>query len=116
MPRLLFASLSTLALSTTVVLSNPLPLLGQFSQPAIAQAPAAKQAIQLRLTQAKKVPDGKGYKLVAVNAARPGDTIVYNITASNVSDRAVRRLRIDQKIRPGTVYVAKSATPLLAQN
>jgi uncharacterized repeat protein (TIGR01451 family) len=110
MSRLLFASLSTLALSTSLLFSGQLPFIGQFAQPVVAQTPAAKQAIQLRLTQFKKVADGTGHKLVAATAAKPGDTIVYNIVASNVSDRAVRKLRIDQKIRPGTVYVAQSAT------
>jgi uncharacterized repeat protein (TIGR01451 family) len=112
MTRLFLTSLSTIALSAAILGSGHLPVIGQLVQPSFAQVPAAKQAIQLRLAQAKKVTTNDGYKLVSVTSAKPGDTIVYSVTANNISDRAVNKLRIDQKIRPGTVYVANSATPI----
>jgi uncharacterized repeat protein (TIGR01451 family) len=112
MTRLFLTSLSTLALASSFLLSGHLPVIGQVTQPSLAQVPAAKQAIQLRLAQAKKVATAEGFKLVPIQSAKPGDIIVYSVTASNVSDRPVNKLRIDQKIRPGTVYVAKSATPI----
>ncbi len=112
MTHLFSTGLSILALSTTILLNGHLPIVGQLAQPSLAQAPATKQAIQLRLSQAKKVAIENGFKLVPITAAKPGDIIVYSVTASNISDRPVSKLRIDQKIRPGTVYVARSATPI----
>jgi uncharacterized repeat protein (TIGR01451 family) len=113
MTRLFLTSLSTVAISTVMLLGNHLPAIGQLSQPTqLAQAVASKQAIQLRLSQSKKVADGKSFKLVPISSAKPGDVIVYGVTASNISDRPVNKLQINQKIRPGTVYIAKSATPI----
>jgi uncharacterized repeat protein (TIGR01451 family) len=112
MNRLFLTSLGTVALSTAILIGNHLPVIGQLAQPSFAQAPATKQAIQLRLSQAKKVTTSDGYKLVPIKAAKPGDIVVYSIVANNISDRPVNKLRIDQKIRPGTVYVAQSATPI----
>jgi uncharacterized repeat protein (TIGR01451 family) len=112
MTRLFLTAFSAAALSTTILLSGHLPIIGQLAQPSLAQSPATKQAIQLRLTQSKKVAIANGFKLVPVTTGKPGDTVVYSITANNISDRPVNKLRIEQKIRPGTVYVAQSATPI----
>jgi uncharacterized repeat protein (TIGR01451 family) len=112
MTRLSFNSLGTIALSTAILLAGHLPVVGSLAQPSFAQSPASKQAVQLRLSQARKVATDNGFKLVPITAAKPGDIIVYGVTASNISDRPVNKLRIDQKIRPGTVYVLRSATPI----
>lgn len=112
MTRLFLTALSAAALSSTILLSSHLPVIGQLAQPSFAQSSATKQAIQLRLAQSKKVATKDGFKLLPVKAAKPGDIIVYSVAASNVSDRPVNKLRIEQKIRPGTVYVAQSATPI----
>jgi uncharacterized repeat protein (TIGR01451 family) len=112
MTRLFLTTIGTAALSTAILLSGHLPVIGQLAQPSFAQSPAAKQAIQLRLSQAKKVATADGFKLLPIQAGKPGDIIVYSVTANNVSDRPVNKLRIEQKIRPGTVYIAQSATPI----
>jgi uncharacterized repeat protein (TIGR01451 family) len=103
-------ALATLFTAGTIYGGAIAPVATSLIQPTWAQAPAARQAIQLNLTQSKKVADGQGFKLVPAKAVLPGDTIIYSITATNVSNRAVTKLRIDQKVRAGTVYVAKSAT------
>ncbi len=111
MKRLLSTTIAMMALSTTVLVSGNLPVIGQFTQPVGAQV-AAKKSIQLKLSQFKKVADKKGFKLVSVASAKPGDVIVYRIAANNVSTKPVNKLILNQKIRPGTSYVLNSATPV----
>jgi hypothetical protein len=106
----IFTTVGLLALSSTILLSGNLPIIGQLAVPAVAQAPNQQQAIKLEISQAKKV----GAKLVPITkgAVKPGDVIVYSIVASNVSDRTIKKLNINQKIKPGTVYDGGSATPI----
>jgi uncharacterized repeat protein (TIGR01451 family) len=111
MKRLLSTTIAMMALSTTIFVSGNLPIIGQFIQPVGAQV-AAKKSIQLKLSQFKKVADKKGFKLVTVSSAQPGDVIVYQIAANNVSAKPVNKLVLNQKIRPGTSYVLNSATPV----
>jgi uncharacterized repeat protein (TIGR01451 family) len=111
MQRLISTTIAMMALSSTILVSGNLPVIGQFAQPAIAQMAAAKKPIQLNLAQFKKVPDKKGFKLVSANRVNPGDIIVYRIAASNISTRSINNLVVNQKIRPGTTYVLNSATP-----
>jgi uncharacterized repeat protein (TIGR01451 family) len=107
---------STVTLLTTILCGAGLPVISHLTVPAFAQsaAPVAKQPIQLKLSQAKKTYDSetKKVKLLPIRVAKPGDVIVYTITASNIVDRPIKKLVINQKIRPGTVYVLNSATPL----
>jgi uncharacterized repeat protein (TIGR01451 family) len=110
MQRLISTSIALVALSSTILISGNLPVIGQFAQPAIAQISATKKPIQLNLSQFKKVPSNKGFKLVAASRAVPGDVIMYRITASNISNRQINNLVLNQKIRPGTSYVLNSAT------
>jgi uncharacterized repeat protein (TIGR01451 family) len=112
MQRLLSVAIATTLLSTTILVGNNVPVLSQSMQPATAQTATAKQPIVLKLSQAKKVADKKGAKLVPVNKVAPGDTIVYTIAANNISDRPIGKLVINQKIRPGTTYILNSATPI----
>jgi uncharacterized repeat protein (TIGR01451 family) len=112
MQRLLSVAIATTLLSTTILVGNNVPVLSQLMQPATAQTATAKQPIVLKLSQAKKVADKKGAKLVPVNKVAPGDTIVYTIAANNISDRPIGKLVINQKIRPGTTYILNSATPI----
>jgi uncharacterized repeat protein (TIGR01451 family) len=72
---------------------------------------AAQKPIVLKLSQAKKVTDKQGFKLVPIAKAQPGDVIVYTIAANNISIKPVNKLVLNQKIRPGTTYVLNSATP-----
>jgi uncharacterized repeat protein (TIGR01451 family) len=111
MKRLVSATIALTALST-IVFSGSLPVISQLTQPAVAQTAAAQKAIVLKLAQAKKVTDKKGFKLVPVTRAMPGDVIVYTIAANNISDKPVNKLVVNQKIRPGTSYVLSSATPV----
>jgi uncharacterized repeat protein (TIGR01451 family) len=115
MKRSVFSTFSTVALvalSTTILLNSNLPVIGQLAVPAVAQsAEQQEQAIKLNLSQSKKV----GAKLVPISSStsvKPGDVIVYTVTASNVSDRTIRKLNINQLIKPGTVYEKQSATPV----
>jgi uncharacterized repeat protein (TIGR01451 family) len=41
---------------------------------------------------------------------RPGETIRYIVTASNTSDRQIKKLVVNQPIPKGSVYVLGSAT------
>jgi uncharacterized repeat protein (TIGR01451 family) len=111
MKRLLSATLALTTLTTTILFSGSLPVISQFAQPAVAQV-AAPKPIVLKLAQSKKVADKKGFKLVPVTRAMPGDVIVYTIAANNVSDKPISKLVVNQKIRTGTSYVLSSATPI----
>jgi uncharacterized repeat protein (TIGR01451 family) len=107
----LFPTIGLVTLSTTILLSSNLPVIGQLTVPAIAQAQNQQQAIKLEIAQSRKV----GSKLVPMTkttSVKPGDVIVYSIVASNVSDRTIKNLNINQKIKPGTVYTGGSATPI----
>jgi uncharacterized repeat protein (TIGR01451 family) len=114
MKRSIFATFSTVtlvALSTTILLNSNLPVIGQLAVPAVAQSNEQQQLIKLNLSQFKKV----GSKLLPISnstSVKPGDVIVYTVTANNVSDRTVKKLNINQKINAGTVYASQSATPL----
>ena len=112
MQRLLSTTIALLALPTVILIGGNLPVISQLTQPAAAQVAAAQKPIVLKLAQSKKVADKKGFKLVPVTKASPGDTIVYSIAANNISNRPISNLVINQKIRPGTTYVLNSATPV----
>jgi uncharacterized repeat protein (TIGR01451 family) len=112
MKRLLSATLALTALSTTILFGGSLPVISQLTQPAVAQVAAAQKPIVLKLAQSKKVADKKGFKLVPVTKAVPGDVIVYTIAANNISTKPVNKLVVNQKIRPGTTYVLSSAIPV----
>jgi uncharacterized repeat protein (TIGR01451 family) len=58
------------------------------------------------------VAEKKGFKLVPITKALPGDVIVYSIAANNIGSKPINKLVINQKIRPGTSYVLSSATPV----
>jgi uncharacterized repeat protein (TIGR01451 family) len=111
MKRLLSTTIAMMALSTTIFVSGNLPIIGQFTQPVGAQI-AAKKSMQLKLSQFKKVADKKGFKLVSVSSAQPGDVIVYQIAANNISTKPVSKLVLNQTIRRGTSYILNSATPV----
>jgi uncharacterized repeat protein (TIGR01451 family) len=116
MKRLLSTTLILTAFATTILASSSLPVISQLTQPAAAQTAVAQKPIVLKLSQAKKVADKKGFKLVPVTKAVPGDVIVYTIAANNVSAKPINKLVLNQRIRPGTVYVLNSATALKGTN
>lgn len=105
-----FSTIGFLTISATILLGTNISVIGQFTAPAVAQDQNQEKAIKLDISQNKRV----GSKLVPINGSssvKPGDTIVYVITASNVSDRTIKKLDINQVIKPGTVYESGSATP-----
>jgi uncharacterized repeat protein (TIGR01451 family) len=112
MKRLFSTTFALTALATTIVIGGSLPVISQLTQPALAQTAIAPKPLVLKLSQAKKVADKKGFKLVPITKALPGDVIVYSIAANNISTKPINKLVINQKIRPGTSYVLSSATPV----
>jgi uncharacterized repeat protein (TIGR01451 family) len=110
MKSLFSTTIALAALSTTILVAGSLPVISQLTQPAVAQTATAQKPIVLKLSQAKKVADKQGFKLVPITKATPGDTIVYRIAASNISSKPINKLVINQKIRPGTIYVLNSAS------
>jgi uncharacterized repeat protein (TIGR01451 family) len=112
MKRLFSNTFALTALATTILVGTSLPVISQLTQPAVAQTATAPKPLVLKLSQAKKVADKKGFKLVPITKAVPGDVIVYKIAANNISTKPISKLVINQKIRPGTTYVLSSATPI----
>jgi uncharacterized repeat protein (TIGR01451 family) len=112
MKRLFSTTFALTALATTILVGASLPIISQFTQPAVAQTATAPKPLVLKLSQSKKVADKKGFKLVPITKAVPGDVIVYKIAANNISTKPINKLVINQKIRPGTTYVLSSATPI----
>jgi uncharacterized repeat protein (TIGR01451 family) len=112
MKRLFSNTFALTALVTTILVGASLPVISQLTQPAVAQTATAPKPLVLKLSQAKKVADKKGFKLVPITKAVPGDVIVYKIAANNISTKPISKLVINQKIRPGTTYVLSSATPI----
>ena len=116
MKRLFSTTIALTALTTAILIAESLPVISQFTQPAVAQTATAQKPIVLKLSQSKKVADKKGFKLVPITKAIPGDVIVYSIAANNISTKPINKLVINQKIRPGTSYVLSSATPVKGTN
>jgi uncharacterized repeat protein (TIGR01451 family) len=116
MRHLLSTTIATLAAATTILIGSNLPVISQLTQPAVAQTAVAQKPIVLKLSQSKKVADKQGFKLVPVTRAQPGDVLVYNIAANNISDKAINKLVLNQPIRKGTTYVLNSATPIKGAN
>jgi uncharacterized repeat protein (TIGR01451 family) len=116
MNRLFSVSFTFAALATTILFNASLPVIGQLTQPVAAQTAVAPKPIALKLSQFKKVADKEGFKLVPISKAVPGDVIVYKIAANNISNRPINNLVINQKIRPGTIYVVNSANPAKGTN
>ncbi|MFN4857069.1 MAG: hypothetical protein ACK5YH_16350 [Pseudanabaena sp.] len=109
--------LGAIALISTVSLAN-MPMLASLQQnePAIAQSAKPQSAIQLQLAAQRQsiiaVASGRGdWKAIPKDASlRPGETIRYVVTASNTSDRNIKKLVVTQPIPQGSVYVLNSAT------
>jgi uncharacterized repeat protein (TIGR01451 family) len=116
MNRLFSATIAFAALATTILFNASLPVIGELTQPAVAQTAVAPKPIVLKLSQSKKVADKQGFKLVPISKAVPGDVIVYKIAANNISNRPINNLVVNQKIRPGTVYVLNSANAAKGTN
>lgn len=111
-------SLGTIALISSISFSAVMPSLAslQNSDPAIAQTAKQEAPVQLKLAAERQsivaVASGRvDWKPLPNNASlRPGETIRYVVTASNISDRQIKKLVVNQPIPQGSVYVLGSAT------
>lgn len=88
----------------------------QTSDPAIAQTAKQESPVQLKLAAERQsiIATASGrieWKPLPENASlRPGENIRYVVTASNISDRQIKKLVVNQPIPKGSVYVLGSAT------
>lgn len=119
MKRINMIGLGAIALFATITpLTGVLPSLAvlQNSEPAIAQTAKQESPIQLKLAAEKQsviaIASGQlDWKALPANASlRPGETIRYVVTASNISDRQIKKLVVTQPVPNGSVYVLGSAT------
>jgi uncharacterized repeat protein (TIGR01451 family) len=110
--------LGAIALISSISLAAVMPSLAslQTSDPAIAQTAKQESPVQLKLAAERQsilaaASGGAGWKPLPQNASlRPGETIRYVVTASNTSDRQIKKLVVNQPIPKGSVYVLGSAT------
>jgi uncharacterized repeat protein (TIGR01451 family) len=110
--------LGAIALISSISFSGVMPSLAslQTSEPAIAQTAKQEAPVQLKLAAERRsiVATASGrvdWKPLPQNASlRPGETIRYVVTASNISDRQIKKLVVNQPIPKGSVYVLGSAT------
>lgn len=121
MKRFSIASLSAIALVTSVSFVSEMPVSASLKQvgTAIAQNVQRQQPqVQLNLIAAKKVmqKDQEGKPQVTWQpmqgnvVVQPGDVIRYNLNATNNSDRPANNLVFTQPVPQRTKYVLNSAT------
>ncbi len=110
--------LGAIALISSISFTAVMPSLASFqsSEPAIAQTAKQEAPIKLQLAAERQsllaVASGMvKWEGLSNNASlRPGETIRYVVTASNVSDRAIKKLVVNQPVPNGSIYVLGSAT------
>jgi uncharacterized repeat protein (TIGR01451 family) len=110
--------LGVIALLSSISFAAVMPSLAslQNNDPAIAQTAKQEAPIQLKLAAERQsiIATASGrvdWKPLPENAAlRPGENIRYVVTASNISDRTIKKLVVKQPIPKGSVYVLGSAT------
>ena len=118
MQRMNLIGLGAIALLSIVPFSSVMPGLAssQSSEPLFAQSAQQQTPIQLKLVAERQsilgVASGQvEWKPLPTDATlRPGETIRYVVTASNISDRQIKKLVVTQPIPQGSVYVLSSAT------
>ena len=118
MKRINIISLGAIALLSSISISGVMPSLAslQNSDPAIAQTAKQEAPVQLKLAAERQsiIATASGridWKPLPDNASlRPGENIRYVVTASNTSDRQIKKLVVTQQIPKGSVYVLGSAT------
>jgi len=110
--------LGAIALLSSISFTAVMPSLASFqpNEPAIAQTAKQEAPIKLQLAAERQsllaVASGQMKWLPMENntALRPGENIRYVVTASNISDRAIKNLVVNQPVPDGSVYVLGSAT------
>lgn len=118
MKRINIISLGAIALISSISFATVMPSLAslQNSDPAIAQTAKQESPVQLKLAAERQsiIATASGrvdWKPMPTDASlRPGETIRYIVTASNTSDRQIKKLVVNQPIPKGSVYVLGSAT------
>jgi uncharacterized repeat protein (TIGR01451 family) len=118
MKRINIISLGAIALISSISFAAVMPSLAslQNSDPAIAQTAKQESPVQLKLAAERQsiIATASGrvdWKPLPTDASlRPGETIRYVVTASNTSDRQIKKLVVNQPIPKGSVYVLGSAT------
>lgn len=118
MKRINMIGLGAIALLATTSFTAVMPGLAilQSRDPAIAQTAKEQAPVQLKLAAERQsivaVASGQvAWKPLPENASlRPGENIRYVMTASNISDRQIKKLVVNQPIPKGSVYVLGSAT------
>ncbi len=111
--------LGIVALIVSANLASVMPSLAsliQVREDSVAQSPQKQSPIQLKLAAERQsilaVASGRveWMPLPTDASVRPGETIRYVVTASNTSDRAIKKLVVTQPIPSNAVYVLNSAT------
>jgi uncharacterized repeat protein (TIGR01451 family) len=110
--------LGAIALISSISFAAVMPSLAslQTSDPAIAQTAKQESPVQLKLAAERQsiiaaASGGGTWKPLPANTSlRPGETIRYVVTASNISDRTIKKLVVNQPVPKGSVYVLGSAT------
>lgn len=118
MKRINMISLGAIALLATVPFTAVMTSLAmlQSRDSAIAQIAKEQAPVQLKLAAERQsivaVASGQVvWETLPKNASlRPGENIRYVLTASNISDRKIKKLVVNQPIPKGSVYVLGSAT------
>lgn len=120
MKRFSIASLSAIAVMTSIPFVGEMPVLANLLDAgvAIAQNIQRQPQVQLRLGAEKKVlqKNQQGKQQVAWQTlqgnvvVQPGDVIRYVVTGKNDSDRPLRNLVVTQPIPKQTTYLLSSAT------
>lgn len=88
----------------------------QVGESSVAQSPQQQSPIQLKLAAERQsllaVASGRveWIPLPTDASVRPGEIIRYVVTASNISDRTIKKLVVTQPIPRNAVYVLNSAT------
>ena len=118
MKHLNIIGLGAIALIASTSFAGVMPGLAilQSRESAIAQTAKQESPVKLKLAAERQsilaVASGQvEWKPLPTNASlRPGETIRYVMTASNTSDRQIKKLVVTQPIPNGSVYVSNSAT------
>lgn len=118
MQRMNLIGLGAIAFLSIVPFASVMPGLAssQSSEPLFAQSTQQQAPIQLKLAAERQsilgIASGQvEWKPLPTDAAlRPGESIRYVVTASNISDRQLKNLVVTQPIPTSSVYVLGSAT------
>lgn len=110
--------LGAIVLLSSISFAKATPMLAslQHPEPTIAQTIKQEAPIKLQLSAEKRsllaVAAGTSeWKPLPNNASlQPGENIRYVVTASNISDRPIKNLVVNQPIPKGSIYVLGSAT------